>query len=173
MSESEVPGMFYQLLRDAIDAWVEREKQKARAQGRTMLGSYFREQLAARIGVVPRQLDRYCSGESPIPAERLIAIIRHIEDPAAVKYLARECRVGVYDLVPPERARLTDHVRATAHMLREVGEATSAVMDLDHAGGKIPMDEGNRACREIEGAIAAMQRVLGMLLTRMGMETKE
>lgn len=159
---------FHDLLRDDIDAWVSREQHAARERGQTLLGSIFRARLAAHLGVTPRHLDRYCSGETMPDAERLEAICRYIGANRAVKHLARRCALGVYDLVPPAEATLRDYVQQAAWMLREVGEATAAAMAVDRDGdSRISPAEYRSVEHEIEGAIDALQRMQGILRARM------
>lgn len=167
-SASPSAWAFHDLLRDDIDAWVSRCQHESRERGQTLLGSIFRARLAAHLGITPRHLERYGAGETMPDAERLEAICRYIGSNRAVKHLARRCGVGVYDLVPTENATLADHVRQTARMLREVGEATAAAMHADADGdGRIAPAEYRTVQHEIEQAIDALQRMQGILRTRM------
>jgi len=162
------PWSFFDLLRDDIDAWVSRCKHEAHEQGKHLVGSLFRGRLAAKVGVTIKQLDRYCSGECmPLP-DRLKIICHEIGTVRAVKHLARECGVGVYDLVPEEEATLGDQVRQGATILRETGEALQAAMHADRDGdGMISIIEYRAVERETNQAIHALEGLLGMLKGRM------
>jgi transcriptional regulator with XRE-family HTH domain len=158
------PWSFADILRDDIDAWVSRCKHEAHEQGKHLVGSVFRGRLAAKVGVTIKQLDRYCSGECMPPPERLKVICQEIGTVRAVKHLARECGVGVYDLVPAEQATLADQVRQTATILRETGEATQAAMAADRDGdGMISITEFRAVEKEVEEAIHALEGIIGML----------
>jgi hypothetical protein len=162
------PWSFADLLRDDIDAWVSRMKEAARGRGQTMVGSIFRSQLAARAGVTTKQLDRYCSGESMPPPDRLQVLCAVIGSARAVKHLAVECGLGVYDRVPAEAATFEDHVRGVASVLRETGEAATAALDADHdRNGHISIVEYRAVEKELLEAIDALQRLTGLLRTRM------
>jgi len=162
------PWSFADILRDDIDAWVSRCKHEAHEQGKHLVGSLFRGRLAAKVGVTIKQLDRYCSGECMPPPERLKIICHEIGTVRAVKHLARECGVGVYDVVPVEDATLADQVRQTATILRETGAAAQAAMHADRDGdGMISINEYRAVERETNEAIHALEGLLGMLRAKM------
>jgi len=158
------PWSFADLLRDDIDAWVSRMKQEAREKGQTLLGQTFRSRLAGKLGVTPRQLDRYCAGETMPDADKLRIICQEVGTNRAVKHLARECGVGVYDRVDAEDATLADQVRQAARILREVGQATQAAMAADRNGdGHVSVNEFRAVDREISQALDALAGLRGML----------
>ena len=159
---------FHDLLRDDIDAWVATMKARAKAEGQTLLGSLFRERLAAKIGVVSRQLDRYCAGETMPSADALEIISRETGANRAVRELARRCGLGVYDLVPGEGARWTDQVGQAAAVIREAGEAAAGAMAADRdRNGDISINEYRAVAAEIQQALQALERLDGMLRERM------
>jgi len=162
------PWSFADLLRDDIDAWVGRCKEEARQKGQTLLGSLFRDRLAAKLGVTPRHLDRYCAGETMPDAEKLRIICQEIGSIRAVKHLARECGVGVYDRVLVDGATFPDQVRQAAHILREVGDATTAALNADQDNdGMISVNEFRAVDRDIQQALDALERMRGMLKGKM------
>lgn len=159
---------FHDLLRDDIDAWVSAMKARAKAEGQTLLGSLFRERLAAKIGVVSRQLDRYCAGETMPSADALEIISRETGANRAVRELARRCGLGVYDLVPGEGARWMDQVGQCASVIREAGEAVAAAMATDRdRNGAVSINEYRAVAAEIQQALQALERLDGMLKARM------
>jgi transcriptional regulator with XRE-family HTH domain len=162
------PWSFCDLLRDDVDAWISREKEEARQKGQTLIGAIFRNRLAGKLGVTPRQLDRYCAGETMPDADKLKVICDEIGSVRAVKHLARECGVGVYDLVPGAEAKWTDLVGQAARVIREAGLAVAGAMgaDTDH-DGMISVNEYRAAAKEIEQSVDALERLGGMLKTRM------
>lgn len=161
------PWSFADLLRDDVDCWIGRMKHEAKEHGRTLPGEVFRERLARRIGVTVRQLDRYCDGTTMPDAEKLAVICKEIGSCRAVKHMARECGVGVYDLFAPGEAALPNQVAQTAKVLHDVGQACTAVTGIEMTASPLSPEQYRGINLEIEKAIGALEGLRGMLRTHM------